>query len=546
MAHAGVILGLAVDGVLVEDVATTAKTFPDFAGAWSRAVHGSARVTTGRYSEHDHEHYERPRRRTRPRTKDRPSYDDAVAGARGDRRPRPLHPAASTGSRVMAMKSRPLGRKGVVVGDHVRVVGDTSGVDGSLARIVEVVPRTTTLRRTADDDDPVERVIVSNADQLVVVTALADPEPRPRLIDRALVAAYDAGMAPLLCLTKADLADPEVLLSTYRSLGVPWVVTQLKGEGAGDLTELLDRLRGRTSVLVGPQRRRQVDPRQRAHPRRPPRGRHRQRRHRSRPPHLDQRLPARAARRRRLDHRHPGHPLLRARAREPENLIEAFPDLDEMTEDCPRGCTHGTGEPECGLDEAVAAGEADPDRVESFRRLLAARERDATGSRATPRRRGRRSRRRGTGTTSRATAPTASSTIDRDAEAGLPRAPARRQRRDAAERPGGEQRDERVAERHVAQQLAALLVLLDDRRELGARLEQRLAGLGGQDRRRRGDHGEHDQGPAQQPAPPRDEGVRQSGEGRQRAEDDHRVDDERVQRHTVEFHACRVGPRCWE
>jgi 3-phosphoshikimate 1-carboxyvinyltransferase len=35
MAHAGVILGLAVDGVLVEDIATTSKTFPDFAGAWS-------------------------------------------------------------------------------------------------------------------------------------------------------------------------------------------------------------------------------------------------------------------------------------------------------------------------------------------------------------------------------------------------------------------------------------------------------------------------------------------------------------------------------
>jgi ribosome biogenesis GTPase len=59
---------------------------------------------------------------------------------------------------------------------------------------------------------------------------------------------------------------------------------------------------------------------------------------------------------------------------EPEDLIEAFPDLDEMTEDCPRGCTHGEDEPECGLDEAVAAGEADPERVESFRRLLAARE----------------------------------------------------------------------------------------------------------------------------------------------------------------------------
>uniref|UniRef100_UPI002B2718E6 ribosome small subunit-dependent GTPase A n=1 Tax=Nocardioides sp. TaxID=35761 RepID=UPI002B2718E6 len=57
----------------------------------------------------------------------------------------------------------------------------------------------------------------------------------------------------------------------------------------------------------------------------------------------------------------------------PEDLIGAFPDLDEMTEDCPRGCTHGEEEPECGLDDAVTAGQADPDRVSSFRRLLAAR-----------------------------------------------------------------------------------------------------------------------------------------------------------------------------
>ena len=107
--------------------------------------------------------------------------------------------------------------------------------------------RTTVLRRTADDDDPVERVVVANADQLVVVTALADPEPRQGLVDRALVAAYDAGMDPLLCLTKADLADPEPLLASYRPLGVPYVVTQ---RGA-DLTEIVDRLAGRTSVLLG-------------------------------------------------------------------------------------------------------------------------------------------------------------------------------------------------------------------------------------------------------------------------------------------------------
>ena len=201
---------------------------------------------SGRYYEGDVEHYERPRRRTRPRTKERPTYDDAVDGVvvtvdRG------RFTLLVGGVVVLAVKARPLGRKGVVVGDRVRVVGDTTGDDGALARIVEVTERTTTLRRTADDDDPVERVIVSNADQLVVVTALADPEPRTGLIDRALVAAYDAGMAPLLCLTKADLADPETLLVTYRPLGVPWVVTQRGEDPAG----LRERLAGRTSVLVG-------------------------------------------------------------------------------------------------------------------------------------------------------------------------------------------------------------------------------------------------------------------------------------------------------
>src|SRR4051794_39291278 len=194
-------------------------------------------MPTGRYSDQDVEHYDRPRRRTRPRTKERPTYADAAEGVvvtvdRG------RYTVLVGGQVVTAMKARPLGRRGVVVGDRVRVEGDVTGDDGSLARIVEVNERTTTLRRTAEDDDPVERVIVANADQLVVVTAVADPEPQPRLIDRALVAAYDAGMAPLLCLTKADLAPAEPLLATYSSLGVPWVVTRR----GGDLTGLTQRL----------------------------------------------------------------------------------------------------------------------------------------------------------------------------------------------------------------------------------------------------------------------------------------------------------------
>lgn len=326
----------------------------------------------GRYSDHDVEHYDRPRRHTRPRTKERPAYEDAADGVvvtvdRG------RFTLLVEGRTVMAMKARPLGRKGVVVGDRVRVVGDVSGEDGTLGRIVEVTERATVLRRTADDDDPVERVIVANADQLVVVTALADPEPQPRLVDRALVAAYDAGMAPLLCLTKADLADPETFLSTYRSLGVPWVVTQR----GGDLRDLRDRLTGRVSVLVGssgvgkstlvnalvPDAMREVGVVNAV----TGRGRHT-----STSAYMLE-LPTAGGSDPGWIIDTPGIRSFGLAHVEPEHLIEAFPDLDEMTEDCPRGCTHGDDEPECGLDEAVQSGQADPERVASFRRLLAAR-----------------------------------------------------------------------------------------------------------------------------------------------------------------------------
>ena len=85
------------------------------------------------------------------------------------------------------------------------------------------------LRRTADDDETtaegrLERVVVANADQLVIVSALADPPPRTGFIDRCLVAAYDADIEPLLCLTKADLAGPEEVLDYYAELELPYVL----------------------------------------------------------------------------------------------------------------------------------------------------------------------------------------------------------------------------------------------------------------------------------------------------------------------------------
>ena len=56
---------------------------------------------------------------------------------------------------------------------------------------------------------------------------------------------------------------------------------------------------------------------------------------------------------------------------EVEHVIAAFPDLDEVSADCPRGCTHAAAEPECALDRAVADERLRPDRVASFRRILA-------------------------------------------------------------------------------------------------------------------------------------------------------------------------------
>lgn len=331
---------------------------------------GDAGVSHDNYGDlDDHSRFERPRRRTRPRTKDRPSYDDAVTGIvvtvdRGRYTVRVLEPERT----VTAMKSRPLGRKGVVVGDRVRLVGDVSGSAGSLARIVEVEPRRTVLRRTADDTDPVERIIVANADQLVIVTAVANPEPRPRLIDRALVAAYDAGLKPMLCLTKVDLAPPDSLLSIYRPLGV----TAVAAPRGSDLAELKAVLRDQVSVLVGHSG---VGKSTLVNALVPGAGRS--------TGHVNE-VTGRG--------RHtstsaialelpfggwvvdtPGIRSFGLAHVDPTHLIKAFDDLAAVTADCPRGCTHAESEPECALDDAVSDGRVEADRVESFRRLLASR-----------------------------------------------------------------------------------------------------------------------------------------------------------------------------
>ena len=342
-------------------------------------------MTSGGRLGEEYEAFDRPRGRSRPRTKDRPDYPDAETGMvitvnRGRYR------VLISDREVSATKARQLGRKGVIVGDRVRVVGDTSGEQGTLARIVQVEERDTVLRRTADDDDPYERPVVANADQLVIVTALADPPPRTGMIDRILVAGYDAGIQPLLCLTKADLASPDALRAEYEPLGVP---VEVVFPGA-DLDSVRSRLHGHRSVFVGhsgvgkstlvnaliPGADRAIGAVNVV----TGRGRH------ISSSAIALRLPDPTdSAQQSASGGHggvvppaqqswvidtPGVRSFGLSHVSRDRIIAAFDDLRTIAEDCPRGCRHDDAAPECALDAAVASGDLSRSRLESFRRML--------------------------------------------------------------------------------------------------------------------------------------------------------------------------------
>ena len=311
----------------------------------------------------------------RPRTKRRPAHADAViARVLGVDRGRYTVLIDEDGPderTVLATRARELRKQPIVTGDRARVVGDTTGDEGTLSRIVGIEERTSLLRRSADDTDQVERVIVANADQMLVVVAAADPEPRERLVDRYLVAALDAGIRPLLVVTKTDLADPTEFLSHFAGLDLE-VFTSARGEmplerigaalighstvfvghsgvGKSTLVNALtgsERATGHVNVVTG-------------------RGRH------TSSSTVSLRYRGEGGAGWVIDT--PGVRSFGLGHIDPANILGAFTDLAVIAEECPRGCTHLPDAPDCAIIEAVEDGRLGPRaaaRLDSLQRLL--------------------------------------------------------------------------------------------------------------------------------------------------------------------------------
>lgn len=304
----------------------------------------------------------RPGKGSRPRTKKRPSHDDALDAmvVSVDRGRWGCVIDGDPDRRVVAMRARELGRTPVVVGDVVGIVGDLSGTTDTLARIVRVNERSTVLRRTADDTDPYERIVVANADQLLIVTALADPPPRTGFVERALAAAFVGGLSPILCLTKSDLADPAEFTAAFADLDLPVVVAgrddpldDLHARIDGHLTALIGHSGVGKSTLVN----RLVPEAERATGVVSGVGKGRHTSTQSVALHLPEGGWV-------VDT--PGIRSFGLAHVSPDDIVAAFDDLRDAIEDCPRGCTHlgPPTDPECALDKLEG---------HSYRRAMAVR-----------------------------------------------------------------------------------------------------------------------------------------------------------------------------
>jgi ribosome biogenesis GTPase len=304
--------------------------------------------------------------KSRPRSKDRPKFENAIDGLviTVDRGRFTVNLSDLDDVNIYAIKSRELGRKGVVVGDLVEVVGVDVKNPENMARIVKVKERKNSLQKSADDSESVERSLVSNIDMVAIVVATSEPEPNPRLIDRTVIAARLANAQPIIIATKTDVESSEKLSQMYQALDIP-VISMNK---TTNLDELLDLLEGKTTVLIGPSgvgkstlvNRLVPDAGRRTGEVNDVTGQGK---------HTSTSAYALKVNSKTWIIDTPGIRSFGLAHASVEEILEGFPDLIQATTQCQKGCTHQ--DTSCAIEAVAFENPALLPRLDSFRRLLA-------------------------------------------------------------------------------------------------------------------------------------------------------------------------------
>lgn len=300
---------------------------------------------------------------SRPRTKIRPSFENAPRGMVLEVHLARYRVLTDDGVEVLATLAKELRQEGCVTCDEVLLDGDVTGTTGTLARIVQIQPRSSELTRVADDGS--EQRIVANADQLVIVMAATNPEPRARLVDRFLVASYLQGLEPVLVMTKCDLADPQEFIENFSGTNLKIIKTS---KTSPNLDELRALIAGKKSVFVGHSG---VGKSTLINQLAPESGR------------VTGEVNVATGKGKHTSSSAvaipigdgwiidtPGVRTFGISGITTEQILAGFSDLQEVADDCPRDCSHLTGSPDCELDVAVEVGNLKPERVGSFRRLV--------------------------------------------------------------------------------------------------------------------------------------------------------------------------------
>lgn len=140
----------------------------------------------------------------------------------------------------------------VATGDHVDIEPVDS--DRRMAVITAIHPRRRTLSRLRPGrGHPFEDVILANPDEIMVVFAVAEPEPNLRLLDRFLVAAEASELEIFIVINKIDLGGEDrarEMFGEYEQIGYRLFFTSVK-QGLG-IEAVRRQLRDHITVVAGP------------------------------------------------------------------------------------------------------------------------------------------------------------------------------------------------------------------------------------------------------------------------------------------------------